>query len=102
MCVRVCVFVGACAVVSLPRYTLQSTSLITTLGGGASEKCRYSQSVVIPEVSLYYVLQLDGTLLWKFCRYSRIDVISAVVISEVDCTRFTLTLRSGLRSLVPP
>ena len=34
-----------------------------------------------------YVLQLDGTLLWawKFCRYSRIVVISAVIISEVDC-----------------
>ena len=64
---------------------LQSTSLITTLGG-ASKKCPYSRSVVIPEVSLY-VLQLEGTLLWawKCCRYSRIVVISAVVISEVDC-----------------
>ena len=64
---------------------IQSTSLITILGG-ASEKCPYSRSVVIPEVPLY-VLQLDGTLLWawKFRRYSRIVVISAVVISEVDC-----------------
>ena len=64
---------------------IQSTSLITTLGG-ASEKCPYSRSVVIPEVSLY-VYQLDGTLLWawKFCRYSRSVVISAVVISQVDC-----------------
>ena len=62
------------------------TSLITTLGG-ASKKCPYLRSVVIPEVSLY-VLQLEGTLLWawKFCRYSRIVLISAVVISEVDCT----------------
>ena len=66
-------------------YGLQSTSLITTLGG-ASKKCPYSRSVVIPEVSLY-VLQLDRTLLWawKFCLYSRIVVISAVVISEVNC-----------------
>ena len=64
---------------------VQSTSLITTLGG-ASKMCPYSRSVVIPEV-LLYVLQLEGTLLWawKFCRYSRIVVISAVVISEVDC-----------------
>ena len=64
---------------------VQSTSLITTLGG-APEKCPYSRSVVIPEVSLY-VLQLHGTLLWagKLCRYSRIVVISRVVISEVDC-----------------
>ena len=69
-------------------FKVQSTSLITTLGG-ASEKCPYSRSVVIPEVPLHvYVLQLDGTLLWawKFCRYSRIVVISEVVISEVDCT----------------
>ena len=29
----------------------------------ASEKCPYSRSVVIPEVSLY-VSQLNGTLLW--------------------------------------
>ena len=66
-------------------FGVQSTSLITTLGG-ASEKCPYSRSVVIPEVSLY-VSQLDGTLLWarNICRYSRIVVISAVVISEVDC-----------------
>ena len=44
-------------------------------------KWRYIRSLVI--------LQLDGTLLWvwEFCRYSRIVVISAVVISEVDCTR---------------
>ena len=44
-------------------------------------KCRYTRSPI-------YVLQLDGTLLraWKFCRYSRIVVISAVVISQVDCT----------------
>ena len=65
---------------------IQSTSLITTLGG-ASKRCPYSRSVVIPEVSSY-VLQWDGTLLWawKFCRYSRIVVISAVVIREVDCT----------------
>ena len=64
----------------------QSTSLITALSG-ASKRCPCSRSVVIPEVSLY-VLQWDGTLLWawKFCRYSRIVVISAVVISEVDCT----------------
>ena len=41
---------------------LQSTSLITTLGG-ATEKCRYSRSAVIPEVSLY-VLQCHETLLW--------------------------------------
>ena len=67
----------------------QSTLRTTTLGG-ASEKCPHSQTVQIPEVSLY-VLRLDGTLLWtwKFCRYSRfvvIVVISAVVISKVDCT----------------
>ena len=43
--------------------TVQSTSLTTTLGG-ASEKCPYSRSVVIPEVSLHvYVSQLDGTSL---------------------------------------
>ena len=65
---------------------VQSTSLITTFGG-ASKKCPYSRSVIIPEVSLY-VLQLEGTLLgaWTCCRYSRIVVISAVVISQVDCT----------------
>ena len=70
-------------------FHIQSTLRITTLGG-ASEKCPYSRSVVIPEVS-FYVLQWGGTLLWawKFCRYSRIVVISAVVISEVDCTRHT-------------
>ena len=36
--------------------------------------------------SHYNVLQWDGTLLWawKFCRYSRIVVISAVVISELS------------------
>ena len=64
---------------------VQSTSRITTLGG-ASKKCPYSRSVVIPEVSVY-VLQLEETLLWawKCCRYSRIVVISAVVISKVDC-----------------
>ena len=63
---------------------IQSTLRITTLGG-ASEKCLYSQSVIIAEVSLY-VLQLDGTLLWawKFCRYSRTVVTSSVVISKVD------------------
>ena len=35
-----------------------------------------------------YVLQLDGTLLWAwtFCHYSRIVVISAVIINEVDCS----------------
>ena len=77
MCVCVCV---------------QSTSLITTLSG-ASEKCPSSRSVVIPEVSLY-VLQLDGTLLWawEFCRYSRIVVISAVVISEIDCMYICLCM----------
>ena len=65
-------------------YTVQPAVRITTLGG-ASEKCSYPRSVLIPEVSLY-VLQLDGTLLWawNFCRYSRIVVISAVVMSEVD------------------
>ena len=65
---------------------VQSTSLITTLGGASKKKCPYSRSVVIPEVSLY-VLRLEGTLLWawKCCRFSRIVVISAVVISEVDC-----------------
>ena len=41
---------------------LQPTSLITTLCG-ASEKCPYSRSAAIPEVSIY-VSQLDGTLLW--------------------------------------
>ena len=78
----------------LAKLTVQSTSLITTLGG-ASTRCRYSQSVVIPEVS-FYVSQWDGTFLWawKFCRYSRIVVISAVVISEVDCTSlYSLRLR---------
>ena len=52
----------------------------------------HQKSVHISEVSLYpkshyNVLQLDGTLLWawKICRYSRIVVISAVVISQVDC-----------------
>ena len=54
---------------------------LTTLGG-ASEKCPYSRSVLIPKVSLH-VLQVDGTLLWAwtFCRYSRIVVISKVIIS---------------------
>ena len=76
-----CTTVVANKIRPLPWIHLQSTSLITTLGG-ASNKCPYSRSVVIPEVSLY-VLQLDGTLLWAwaFCRYSRI-----VVISKVDCT----------------
>ena len=72
-----------------PGFTvIQSTSRITTLGG-APEKCPYSRSVLIPKVPLY-VLQLDVTLLWawKFCRYSRIVAISAVAISEVDCTYF--------------
>ena len=82
---------------------IQSTSLITTLGG-ASKRCPYSRSVVIPEVSLY-VLQWDGTLLWawNFCRYSRIVVIPEVVISEVDCSYCTqwdlareiVTVRNG-------
>ena len=69
----------------MPLVRVQSTWRITTLGG-ASEKCPYSRNVLIPEVS-FYVLQLDGTLIWawRFCRYSRIVVISAVVISEVDC-----------------
>ena len=63
---------------------IQSTSGITTLDG-ALEKCPYSRSVFIPKVSLY-VLRLDGTLLraWEFCRCSRIVVIFAVVIREVD------------------
>ena len=45
-----------------------------------------------PKSHYNYVLQLDGTLLWawKLCRYSRIVVISAVVISEVHCIPFTL------------
>ena len=45
-------------------------------------KCRYTRSLII------CITVWDGTLLWawKFCRYSRIVVISAVVISEVDCT----------------
>ena len=66
---------------------LQSTSLITTFGGASKKvslfvKCRYTRSLIICTV-----LQLDGTLLlaWTFCRYSRIVVISAVVISKVDC-----------------
>ena len=42
--------------------TVLSTVRITTLGG-ASEKCRYSQSVVIPEVSL---LQVCVTVGWDF------------------------------------
>ena len=69
----------------LEKYShLQSTSCITTLGG-ASKRCPYSRSVVIPEVS-FYGLQWDGTLLWawKVCRYSRIVVISAVVIRELS------------------
>ena len=54
----------------------------------------HQTGVVIREVSLYpkphyndIVLQWDGTLLWawKCCRYSRIVVISTVVISQVDC-----------------
>ena len=78
---------------------IQSTSLITTLGG-ASERCPYSRSVVIPEVPLY-VLQWDGTLLWawKFCRYSRIVVLSAVIISEVDCTGNKSTSRKFLHEV---
>ena len=51
----------------------------------------HQKSVLIREVSLYpkshYVLiQLEGTLLWawKCCRYWRIVVISAVVISELS------------------
>ena len=44
-------------------------------------KCRYTRSLII-------CAQWDGTLpwAWKSCRYSRIVVISAVVISEVDCS----------------
>ena len=55
---------------------IQSTMRITTLGW-ASEKCPCSRSVLIPEISLTYVSQLDGNLLWawKFCRHSRIVVI---------------------------
>ena len=72
---------------------VQSTLHITT-PGGSLEKCRYTRSLII-------CVQVDGTLpwAWTFCRYSRIVVISAVVISEVDCipkknykhTRFTDT-----------
>ena len=36
----------------LAKLTVQSTLLITTLGG-ASKRCPYSRSVGIPEVSLY-------------------------------------------------
>ena len=72
------------------HYYLQSTSLITTLGGGIRKgslfaKCRYTRSLIT-------CIQVVWTLLWawKFCRYSRIVVISAVVISEVDCTNIML------------
>ena len=41
--------------------SLQSTSLITTLGGG-SEKCPYSRNVVIPEVSLCVTVGRDFAL----------------------------------------
>ena len=65
---------------------------ITTYDAFVQRLLRYHSVLIrevfiIPEVS-FYVLQWDGTLLWawKFCRYSRIVVISAVVISEVDCT----------------
>ena len=80
-------------------HSLQSTSLITTLGE-ASKRCPYSRSVIIPEVSLY-VLQWDGTLLWawKFCRYSRIVVRSAVVISEVDCIISNLDFTENFKVL---
>ena len=40
---------------------LQSTSRITTLGG-ASEKCPYSRSVVIPEVPLCITVGCDFAL----------------------------------------
>ena len=58
-----------------------------------------------PKSHYNYVLQLDGTLLWawKFCRYSRIVVISAVVISEVDCgIQFTLCSFLQPRILAQP
>ena len=53
-----------------------------------------STVVVISEVKC---IQIDGTLLWawKFCRYSRIVVISEVVISEVDCTLFIVEIKTG-------
>ena len=57
-----------------PQQYLQSTSRISTLGR-ASEKCPYSRSLIIPEVSLY-VLQLDGTLLWAWTILSFIHVLS--------------------------
>ena len=43
-------------------------------------KCRYTRSLII-------CIQVEWTVLWawKLCHYSRIVVISAVVISEVDC-----------------
>ena len=58
-------------------YTVQSTVRVTTLGG-ASEKCRYSQSVVIPEVSLLcetvrldFALGMEILSLFANCRYIR-------------------------------
>ena len=47
-------------------------------------------------------IQLDGTVLWawKFGRYSRIVVISAVVISEVDCTKEQASLKLSGNNLI--
>ena len=52
--------------------SVQSTSLITTLSA-ASEMCRYSQSVVIPQVSVGWDFALGMEILSLFanCRYIR-------------------------------
>ena len=59
----------------LPKAATVNFAYTVTTLGRASEKCPYIRSLI-------NVLQLDGTLLWawKFCRYSRIVVISAGVI----------------------
>ena len=59
-------------------HIVQSTSRIKTLGG-ASEKCPYSRSVVIPEVPLYdcitvgwdFALGMEILSLFANCRYIR-------------------------------
>ena len=58
-------------------------------------KCRYTRSLII-------CIQVEWTLLWawEFCRYSRIVVISAVVISEVDCASMLATI--GLTGAAEP
>ena len=51
-----------------------------------SKMCLYANPAFIHD---FTVVRFDFALAWKFCRYSRIVVISTVVISEVDCSRIS-------------